>query len=88
MKLELSVSSTAKQADQAVLHQTKEAKKELPDSAHLIMAVRDEIRRHTHEAGEDDVVTVKASVSIEVTIEKPKKVSSAPGAATAPDIDE
>jgi hypothetical protein len=61
MRIVLSLSGTARQVDQDVLHQCKELKKQHPESAAFIMALRDEIRSNIRSAKPDDIVTVQVT---------------------------
>jgi hypothetical protein len=61
MRIVFSLSGTARQVDQDVLHQCKELKKQHPESAALIMALRDEIRSNIRPAKSDDIVTVQVT---------------------------
>lgn len=74
MKFELTASGdTTTAVDQQVLEQTKAAAKNTPQSAALIAATRDEIRRDipTLPALKDDEqLTVTATVSISLKISK------------------
>jgi hypothetical protein len=70
MKLEITASGLTREVDQQVLDETKAAAKAAPESAHIITAARDEIRRQYAKAGVDDEVEVTAVIDIEAKVTK------------------
>lgn len=63
MQITIKASGVARQVDQDVLHQCKQYKLTYPESAAVIMALRDEVRRHVR-----DINQPEATITVDVTL--------------------
>lgn len=85
MQIAYSASGSKAHVAQELLKQSRQLRATEPESAALIMSVRDELIRHVDATDDDDILSLSATVSVTATVKKPAP-KDAKVSATAPEV--